>query len=152
MYTADKTFAQQADADDVLASFQLEFHKPKMESGEPYLYFCGNSLGLQPTQTAGYIKQELDDWANLGVEGHFHAKNPWKPYHESLAKPMAKILGAKPSEVVIMNSLTVNLHLMMVSFYRPTKTRYKIVVERSEEHTLNSSHVAISYAVFCLKK
>src|SRR5699024_11714156 len=72
---------------------------------------------------------ELDDWANLGVEGHFHAKNPWKPYHESLAKPMAKILGAKPSEVVIMNSLTVNLHLMMVSFYRPTKTRYKIVVE-----------------------
>src|SRR5690554_333587 len=129
MYTADKTFAQQADAEDVLASFQKEFHKPKIESGEPYLYFCGNSLGLQPIQTAAYIKQELDDWANLGVEGHFHAKNPWKPYHESLAKPMAKILGARPSEVVIMNSLTVNLHLMMVSFYRPTKTRYKIVVE-----------------------
>lgn len=129
MYTADKAFAQEADAKDVLAPFQKEFHKPKTESGTSYLYFCGNSLGLQPTQTKDYIKQELDDWANLGVEGHFHAKNPWKPYHESLAEPMAKIVGAKPSEVVIMNSLTVNLHLMMVSFYRPTKTRYKIVVE-----------------------
>lgn len=129
MYNADKIFAQQADAEDVLASFQEAFYKPKTKSGESYLYFCGNSLGLQPKQTADYIKQELDDWANLGVEGHFQAKNPWKYYHESLAEPMAKILGAKPSEVVIMNSLTVNLHLMMVSFYRPTKTRYKLVVE-----------------------
>lgn len=129
MYTTDKNFAQQADHEDVLASFQKEFYKPKTNSGDSYLYFCGNSLGLQPKQTADYIKQELEDWANLGVEGHFHAKNPWKPYHESLANPMAKILGAKPSEVVIMNSLTVNLHLMMVSFYRPTKTRYKMVVE-----------------------
>lgn len=129
MYTADKNFAQQADAKDSLASFQNEFYKPFTNSGEPYLYFCGNSLGLQPKQTSDYIKQELEDWANLGVEGHFHAQNPWKPYHESLAAPMAKIVGAKASEVVIMNSLTVNLHLMMVSFYRPTPSRYKIVVE-----------------------
>jgi len=129
MYSSDKIYAEKADAKDVLAEFQQEFHKPKNSSGETYLYLCGNSLGLQPKQTEAYIKQELQDWANLGVEGHFHAKNPWKPYHESLAIPMAKIVGAKPSEVVIMNSLTVNLHLMMVSFYQPTSSRYKIVVE-----------------------
>ena len=89
----------------------------------------GNSLGLQPISTKSYINQELEDWANLGVEGHTEAKNPWLPYHEYLTKSMANIVGAKPIEVVVMNTLTANLHFMMVSFYQPTKTRYKIVIE-----------------------
>jgi kynureninase len=89
----------------------------------------GNSLGLQPKTTKEYINQELEDWANLGVEGHVHAQNPWMPYHEFLTNSMAKIVGAKPLEVVVMNTLTTNLHLMMVSFYKPTKKRYKILIE-----------------------
>jgi len=89
----------------------------------------GNSLGLQPKSTKDYINQELKDWANLGVEGHTQAKNPWLPYHEFLTESMANLVGAKPIEVVVMNTLTTNLHLMMVSFYRPTKTRYKILIE-----------------------
>ncbi|MDB4228483.1 kynureninase, partial [Flavobacteriaceae bacterium] len=94
-----------------------------------WLYFTGNSLGLQPKITKKYIKQELDDWAKFGVEGHFEAKNPWISYHEFLTDTMAKIVGAKPIEVVVMNTLTTNLHLLMVSFYQPTKTKYKIVIE-----------------------
>ena len=90
---------------------------------------CGNSLGLQPKQTETYLQQELKDWKNLGVEGHFHAKNPWMPYHEFLTEAMARVVGAKPKEVVVMNTLTVNLHLMMVSFYRPKGKRNKIVIE-----------------------
>ena len=89
----------------------------------------GNSLGLQSKSTKSYINQELEDWANLGVEGHTEAKNPWLPYHEYLTKSMANLVGAKPIEVVVMNTLTANLHFMMVSFYQPTKTRYKIVIE-----------------------
>ena len=94
------------------------------------VYLCGHSLGLQPKTAAAYIEQELSDWAQLGVEGHFHAKNPWMPYHRLLTEQTAELVGAKPIEVVVMNSLTVNLHLMMVSFYRPTRERHKIVVER----------------------
>ena len=90
---------------------------------------CGNSLGLQPKRTKEFLNQELDDWATFGVEGHFHAKNPWLPYHEFLTESYAKIVGAKPAEVVAMNTLTVNLHLMMVSFYRPTEKRHKIIIE-----------------------
>jgi kynureninase len=93
------------------------------------LYFTGNSLGLQPKTTKDYINQELKDWASLGVEGHMHAENPWMSYHEFLTQSMAKIVGAKPLEVVVMNTLTTNLHLMMVSFYKPTKKRYKILIE-----------------------
>ena len=93
------------------------------------MYFTGNSLGLQPKSTKDYINQELEDWANLGVEGHFEAKNPWLNYHELLTDKMARIVGAKPIEVVVMNTLTTNLHLLMVSFYRPTKAKYKIVIE-----------------------
>ena len=99
------------------------------ENGKPYVYLCGNSLGLQPKSTKKYLLQELEDWGNLGVEGHFHAKNPWMPYHEFLTEKMAKVVGAKPIEVVVMNTLSVNLHLMMASFYRPTKERYKILIE-----------------------
>lgn len=122
-------YAKQQDTLDKLASYREQFHIPKDKEGNDWLYFTGNSLGLQPKSTQKYIQQELDDWANFGVEGHFEAKNPWMPYHEFLTESMAKIVGAKPIEVVIMNTLTTNLHLLMVSFYQPTKTKYKIVIE-----------------------
>lgn len=122
-------FAKQLDADDELAKYRSQFHIPKDVDGKEWLYFTGNSLGLQPKSTKKYIQQELEDWANLGVEGHFEAKNPWLNYHEYLTEKMAKIVGAKSQEVVVMNSLTVNLHLLMVSFYRPTNSKYKIVIE-----------------------
>ncbi len=117
------------DRQDPLAKYRNAFHIPKDSEGNEWLYFTGNSLGLQPKSTELAIKQELDDWANLGVEGHFEAKNPWMPYHELLAKNMAKIVGAKPIEVVVMNTLTANLHFLMVSFYNPTPKRCKILIE-----------------------
>ena len=129
MFQNSLEYAKMQDAEDALASFRNKFHIPKNASGEELIYFCGNSLGLQPKITSEYIKEELTDWANLGVEGHVEGKHPWLPYHEFLTENMAKIVGAKPSEVVVMNTLTTNLHLMMVSFYQPTKTKYKIVVE-----------------------
>lgn len=122
-------YAIQQDQNDALASYRNQFYIPKDKNGKDWLYFTGNSLGLQPKSTQKYIQQELDDWANFAVEGHFEAKNPWMPYHEYLTESMAKIVGAKPIEVVIMNTLTTNLHLLMVSFYQPTKTKYKIVIE-----------------------
>lgn len=122
-------YAQQCDQNDPIREFRSQFHLPTDTQGNPMIYLCGNSLGLQPKTTEQYIKQELDDWAKLGVEGHTHARKPWLPYHEFLTDQMAAIVGAKPEEVVIMNTLTVNLHLMMVSFYRPTETRYKIIIE-----------------------
>src|SRR6185312_6079854 len=94
-----------------------------------WVYLTGNSLGLQPKKVRKYIDEELNDWADLGVEGHLHAKHPWLPYHENLTAQTARLVGAKPLEVVVMNTLSVNLHLMMVSFYRPTKSRYKIIIE-----------------------
>lgn len=123
------SFAKELDRQDPLSRFREKFHIPKDSNGNDIVYLCGNSLGLQPKNTQKYIQQELDDWAKLGVEGHTEAKNPWMPYHEFLTSSMAKILGAKPSEVVMMNTLTTNLHLLMVSFYRPTKTKYKILIE-----------------------
>lgn len=125
-----ESFALALDAQDSLAHFREKFFIPKQASGEDVLYFTGNSLGLQPKTTRNYIEQELEDWETFGVEGHFHAKNPWMPYHEFVTESLAKIVGAKKSEVVAMNSLTVNLHLLMVSFYRPTETKYKIVIEK----------------------
>ena len=121
-------FAQQQDGVDELSSFRNRFHIP-MHHGEPCIYLCGNSLGLQPKKTAEYVNQELKDWAELGVEGHFKKDTGWFAYHELLRQPIANLVGAKPLEVVVMNHLTVNLHLLMVSFYRPTKTRYKIICE-----------------------
>ncbi len=115
------------DADE-LAEFREQFHFPVSRSGET-LYFVGNSLGLQPKATRAAIEQELDDWARFGVEGHMDAKHPWLPYHEEVRETLARTVGAQPHEVVAMNSLTTNLHLLMVSFYRPTRTRYKIVIE-----------------------
>ncbi len=129
MFQNTLEYAKQQDVKDSLASFRNKFHIPKSANGEELIYLCGNSLGLQPKITSEYIKEVLTDWANLGVEGHVEGKHPWLPYHEFLAENMAKIVGAKPSEVVVMNTLTTNLHLMMVSFYQPTKTKYKIVVE-----------------------
>jgi kynureninase len=128
-YQLGNDYAKQQDQQDPLAHYRTQFHIPKDSNGNDWLYFTGNSLGLQPKITQQYIKQELEDWANFGVEGHFEAKNPWMPYHEFLTESMAKIVGAKPIEVVISNTLTTNLHLLMVSFYQPTKAKYKIVIE-----------------------
>ncbi|MDN3664403.1 kynureninase [Algibacter miyuki] len=128
-YKLGLEFAQQLDAKDAIKSYRNQFHIPKDKTGKNFIYMTGNSLGLQPKTTKQYINQELEDWANLGVEGHFEAKNPWLPYHEFLTESMAKVVGAKPLEVIVMNTLTTNLHLMMVSFYKPTKTRYKILIE-----------------------
>jgi kynureninase len=130
--------AESLDAQDPLARFRDEFLFPKAGStavggmaGQDVLYFAGNSLGLQPRKARQYIEEELEDWQRFGVEGHMRARHPWLPYHEFVTESLARIVGAKSSEVVAMNTLTVNLHLMMVSFYRPTKTRYKILIEPS---------------------
>lgn len=128
-YKLGLEFAIQLDQNDELSSFRNQFHIPKDKNGNELIYMTGNSLGLQPKSTKDYINQELEDWANLGVEGHTDAKNPWLRYHEYLTESMANIVGAKPIEVIVMNTLTTNLHLMMVSFYQPTKTRYKILIE-----------------------
>ena len=128
-YKSTANFALELDANDELRNYRNEFYIPLQKNGEEHIYMCGNSLGLQPKRTKQFLNQELDDWATFGVEGHFHAKNPWLPYHEFLAESYAKIVGAKNSEVVAMNTLTVNLHLMMVSFYRPTQKRHKIIIE-----------------------
>ena len=124
-----REFAQQLDQNDTLAAYRNQFHIPKNKDGKDLIYFCGNSLGLQPKTTKDYIDQELEDWANLGVEGHTEGRNPWLHYHEFLTDTMSQIVGAKPQEVIVMNSLTVNLHLMMVSFYQPSPKRYKILIE-----------------------
>jgi kynureninase len=121
-------YARDLDSKDVLSEYRNRFYIPKSNNKETY-YFTGNSLGLQPKATQRYIQQELDDWAKFGVEGHFHAKNPWVSYHKILSGPFARLVGAQEDEVVAMNGLSVNLHLMMVSFYRPTKKRYKIICE-----------------------
>jgi kynureninase len=115
--------------EDPLKSYRSKFCIPPHEDGREQTYLCGHSLGLQPRSARAFIEAELQDWASLGVEGHFRARNPWMPYHRLLTDKVARLVGAKPSEVVVMNSLTVNLHLMMVSFYRPTKTRHRILVE-----------------------
>ena len=121
-------FAKESDNNDSLKNFREKFFIPQ-HNGKDGLYFTGNSLGLQAKITAEYVQQELADWAKLGVEGHSQAKNPWMPYHEIFPRQLAKIVGCKEHEVIVMNSLTVNLHLLMVSFYRPTKQRYKIICE-----------------------
>lgn len=137
----DLSFAKQLDANDALKAYRDKFLFPQ-HNGREVVYFTGNSLGLQPKTTKAYIDQELNDWATFGVEGHFLAKNPWLSYHELLTDKMAKIVGALPQETVMMNQLTVNLHLLMVSFYRPTKSRYRILCEAkafpSDQYALQS--------------
>lgn len=113
-----------------IRNFRSRFLFPNQADGSEVIYLTGNSLGLQPRTARKYIEEELEDWARLGVEGHLHARHPWLPYHEFVTEPMARVVGAFPSETVVMNSLTVNLHLMMVSFYRPSGRRRKIVIEK----------------------
>ena len=127
-FESGQEFAKQLDQADTLKSFRNEFLFPQ-HNGKDVIYFTGNSLGLQPKILRSHLEQELNDWSKYGVEGHFHAQNPWFSYHEYLTQANATIVGAKPIEVVCMNQLTVNLHLLMVSFYRPSKTRYKILCE-----------------------
>ena len=129
-YSTDKSFCEELDQKDSLKSYKDLFFIPKNKLGKDLIYFCGNSLGLQPKKTKEYIIQEIDDWKTLAVEGHFHAKNPWLPYHEMLSTSYSKLIGAKSSEVIAMNTLTVNLHLMMVSFYKPEKNKFKILIEK----------------------
>ncbi len=134
-------FAKGLDEKDPLKHFRKKFFIPQ-HNGHDTVYFTGNSLGLQARTTAQYVQQELNDWAALGVEGHFQAKNPWMPYHEIFPKQLSKIVGCKEHEVVVMNQLTVNLHLLMVTFYRPTAQRYKIICEAkafpSDQYALES--------------
>jgi kynureninase len=134
-------FAQEMDKKDPLRSYREGFFIPQF-NGRDTVYFCGNSLGLQPKTTSAYIQAELNDWSTYGVEGHFEAAKPWFAYHEFLTEKAAKIVGAKPLEVVVTHSLTTNLHLLMVSFYRPTEKRYKILCEKkafpSDQYALES--------------
>jgi kynureninase len=123
-----REFAQSLDAQDELKGYRNEFHFPKV-NGKQVIYFTGNSLGLQPKRSKKYIDEIMADWANLAVEGHFYADKPWWDYHERFAAPLSEIVGAKPTEVTVMNTLTVNLHLLMVSFYRPTQKKFKIICE-----------------------
>lgn len=129
-FRTDAACAAELDRNDPLAAQRELFHIPKHGDAEE-IYFCGNSLGLQPKKTARYIQEELGDWQRLAVKAHFDGHRPWMPYHEFFTERTARVVGAKPLEVVNMNSLTVNLHLMMTSFYRPTRDRFKIVIERS---------------------
>lgn len=121
-------FAKQMDADDPLKQYRNQFYIPQV-NGANSIYFCGNSLGLQPKTVQAHVQQELDDWANLGVEGHFEGKYPWFHYQHYFTKPLANLVGAKEMEVVAMNALTVNLHLLMATFYKPTEKRFKILIE-----------------------
>jgi len=122
------SFAREMDKKDPLSKYRDQFFIPK-HKGKEKIYFTGNSLGLQPKNVKDYVDQELQDWAELGGEGHFEARRPWFPYHEIFPKQLSSLLGCLPEEVVVMNSLTVNLHLLLVSFYRPTEKRYKIICE-----------------------
>src|SRR5256884_6287835 len=128
-FSADEDFAKQLDAEDPLRQFREKFHLPLGKDGKPLIYFAGNSLGLMPKAARKIVDQELDDWARLGVDAHLDAKTPWYTYHETLREPTARMVGAKPVEVICMNSLTVNLHMMMATFYHPTKSRFKILME-----------------------
>jgi len=128
-FSTDEDFAHQLDTEDPLHGFREKFHLPLGKNGKPLIYFAGNSLGLMPKSARQVIDQELDDWAKLGVDAHLEGKTAWYSYHETLREPTARLIGAKPVEVICMNSLTVNLHLMMATFYRPTKSRFKILME-----------------------
>ena len=128
IFKNSREFAQSLDANDELRKYRDEFHFPKV-NGKQVIYFTGNSLGLQPKRTKSYVDEVMSDWANMAVEGHFYSDKPWWDYQERFAAPLSEIVGAKPSEVGVMNTLTVNLHLLMVSFYNPTPKKYKIICE-----------------------
>ncbi len=129
-FQVDEAFARALDERDPLQEYRRQFEMPVRNDGEPVIYFAGNSLGLQPKLARTYVEQELEDWATLAVDAHFEGKTPWYSYHELFRENGARLVGAKPGEVVMMNSLTVNLHLMMVTFYQPTSQRYKILIDQ----------------------
>lgn len=141
LFQNTQEFARLLDREDPLRKYRDKFHFPVL-NGKPVIYFTGNSLGLQPVGAKDYVEEIMRDWKELAVEGHFYADKPWWDYHERLASPLSKIIGALPEEVSVMNTLTVNLHLLMVSFYRPTAERYKILVEEkafpSDQYLVNS--------------
>lgn len=139
-FSSSRSFCKELDGNDALRKFRDKFFIPKQPGGEEAVYLAGNSLGLQPKSVIKYLEQELKDWENLAVEGHIHAKNPWLPYHEFLTDQTSRIIGAKPEEVVNMNSLTANLHLLFVSFYRPDSKRHKILIEAN---AFPSDHYAV---------
>jgi kynureninase len=128
-FSTDESFAKQLDADDSLRAFRDKFHIPLGKDNKPLIYFAGNSLGLMPKSARTIVEEELDNWAKLGVDAHLEGGTPWYTYHEAVRESTARIVGARPLEVICMNSLTVNLHLMMATFYRPTKSRFKILME-----------------------
>src|SRR5579884_2335627 len=128
-FSNSENFALQLDREDPLGGLRHRFHLPRGPHGKPLIYFAGNSLGLMPKAARQILEEELDNWAQRGVDAHHATGTPWYSYHETLREPMARLAGAKPLEVVCMNSLTVNLHLMMATFYRPAKSRFKILME-----------------------
>ncbi|MFK7825884.1 MAG: kynureninase [Oligoflexales bacterium] len=140
-FESGKAFAQKLDEQDPLKDYRQKFYIPKQQNGDDEYYFCGNSLGLQPKNCLKFLELELEKWQQLGVKGHTHGEYPWMPYHEFLLEDLAMLVGARPEEVVPMNSLTVNLHLMLVSFYRPTSHRYKILIE---DHAFPSDQYALA--------
>ena len=127
-FEGNKTFALEMDSKDELRNFRDQYHIPKKE-GKDAIYFCGNSLGLQPKEAAGLVENEMNRWRDLGVEGHFKGEWPWTQYHKAVVHPAMDIVGAKEEEIIHMNTLTVNLHLLMASFYKPTKDRHLIIME-----------------------
>src|SRR5881398_482004 len=129
IFSAEEQFALQLDSEDPLRHFRQKFHLPLGKHDRPLIYFAGNSLGLMPKAARAIVEEELDNWAKLGVDAHHATGTPWYTYHEALREPTARLVGANPLEVICMNSLTVNLHLMMATFYRPTKSRFKILME-----------------------
>src|SRR6184192_1985043 len=129
IFSAEEQFALQLDSEDPLRHFRQKFHLPLGKDDRPLIYFAGNSLGLMPKAARAIVEEELDNWAKLGVDAHHATGTPWYTYHEALREPTARLVGANPLEVVCMNSLTVNLHLMMATFYRPTRSRFKILME-----------------------
>jgi kynureninase len=140
-FQADRSFAEALDRTDVLGSYRSRFHIPQRKDGAEAIYFCGNSLGLQPKSVRAFVEEVLEAWTQMGVRGHFEGTHPWLPYHEFATEKLARLVGALPIEVAAMNSLTVNLHLLMVSFYRPTPKRHKILIE---EHAFPSDRYAMA--------
>jgi len=128
-FSSDENFARQLDREDPLRNFGEKFSVPLGKDDKPVIYFAGNSLGLMPKSARQIVDDELDNWASLGVDAHHATGTPWYSYHEALREPTARLIGANSLEVICMNSLTVNLHLMMATFYRPTKSRFKILME-----------------------
>src|SRR5881275_2374408 len=128
-FSAEEQFALQLDSEDPLRHFRQKFHLPLGKDDRPLIYFAGNSLGLMPKAARAIVEEELDNWAKLGVDAHHATGTPWYTYHEALREPTARLVGANPLEVICMNSLTVNLHLMMTTFYRPTTSRFKVLME-----------------------